>query len=270
MSSSPLHHPEPLSFARAAPPDLVPLFRRSFFSLFPWLTHFRSVTLLSFPSFSDFFHFLAISLTFAFPLFLSSDFGPLPYRSSAMSLSYNIFFSSSLTLGFFFLSHDLAPFFTSSPSPTLLSSRLPFFFSVFRFVLSRHRTPLFLYISLYPSFIRHFLFFLFPDRTSSIPFSSSSVFLLLLSYSFILSSPSLSLFCSIADPFRAPSFFRSLFISLFLSQSHFLSPSQYFSSLTLSLNFSLFLPSHLPISLSLSPSLSRLLTVFISFPLPFF
>ena len=211
LSSSPSR----TSFSvRAALPALVLLFHRSFFSLFPWLTHFCSVTLLSFPSFSSFFHFLAISLTFAFPLFLSSDFVPLPYRSSALSLSYNFFFSSSLTLGFSFsLSHDLAPFFASSPSPTLLSSRLPLssFLSVFCFVLSRHRTPLFLHLSLYLSFFRHFLFFLFPDRASSIPSSSSSVFLLLFSYSFNISSPSLSLFCSIADPSRAPSFFRLRF-----------------------------------------------------------
>ena len=94
--------------------------------------------------------------------------------------------------------------------------------------VSLHLTFHFLYLSLYHSFFHHFLFFLFPERASSIPFSSFPVFHLLFSYSFNLSSPSLIPFCSIADPSRTPSFFRSLCVSLFLSQSRFLSPSQYF------------------------------------------
>ena len=137
------------------------------------------------------------------------------------------------------LSHDLTPCFTSSPSPTLLSLRLLLssFLFVFCFVLSRHRTPLFLYLSPYLSpylsFFRHFLFFLFPDRAeqySLVIFSiPSSVLLFLQSILFLLKSLLL---------YRAPSFFRSIFIALFLSKSHFLSPSQHFFSHFLSRHLS--------------------------------
>ena len=226
-------------------------------------------------------------LNFSLPLSLSpfSDFlfSFSDFVRSPQSFLFALFIFDSIS--FKFLSHasaqshqqssllETSRSFSFSFSLTSLPRLLSNFILSLSFRLSPNRAPLFLYLSLYHSFFFHFLFFLFPDRASNIPFSSSPVFHLMFSYSFNLSSPSLIPFCSIADPSRTPSFFRSLFVSLFLSQSHFLSPSQYFLqflSLPLSVSLSSFLHISLSLPLSLLPSLSRLLIVFISFPLPFF
>ena len=100
----------PPSFAQAASPALFLLFRQSFFSLFPWLTHFHNVTSVASP------FFCSVS-------FLKLFFFSLPQ-----------FFFLSLTRSCSLLHiFSLPPFFTS-----FVFFLFPF--SVFCFVLSHYHT----------------------------------------------------------------------------------------------------------------------------------
>ena len=214
-------HPEPPSFARAASLALVLLFCRSFFSLFPWLTHFRSVTSATSP--------------FLRCLFLTTFFVSLPqFFFLSLSRSCSLLHVFSLTY---------PPFF-------MFSVFFLFPFSVFRFVLSHHRT--------------FSLSNFFPSLTNFFPITSLIITVIA---RYLSNISRISLSPSLAFPLSLCIFLISLFPTLypFFIFIYFVTPLHLFPLKKTPLSSSLFSPFQSPFYYFSLPIAQRLISFSLSF-----